>query len=331
MQEEKKNLPAVAEVKKSVDELIRESLERVKKIEEELDEEIKIYNETMFNFEKLKDDIASGSLAVYEITVKEIVPEALVPELIEDDQKSGLEEIEQNEPKDPEKVLPKKELKPEEKKHIKVPSKGAFGKFLYFLAGSAVTFGSLLFYASYKLDIKIDSFNSFVNNLDKIAKVIGEHLSPVESSQIFMGNAVLFGGSFLVGLILWQIKKYFINKKNLSKALNIYNETLQYENEKKEEIENLKNLSNKIKTLFENLKTLQVFLDEMNAKIKRIIHIEGKNSKEFTEKSKKDLEDAQKIKEMIIVIQNLKVEDELEDAINASSSLIETHKNRLYS
>ena len=298
--------------------LIKESLKCVNDIEERIKSEIDEYNKAITQFEILKDDIVATTIDEFEKTLKEL-------QNFETDLKTKEELNNIN--------FEKKEFLESEKKVLKIPSFKTFSRFLKSLMLFIVLFLIIFIYGINSSGVGFENFETIKSNFNNIVLVLGSLLPMSKGNELNIGYSILFGIPLVLSIFYWIISGVIINKKNFKKALELYSEAKEYEDSRIKEIESIKDDREKINKMYNNLNTLKVFLEEMMYRLKRILHLEGKDVKNFHEKSKKDLLDSIDIEEIIFEILEVSIDenkDSFEHILKKSENFLEEYKRKIY-
>ncbi len=187
---------------------------------------------------------------------------------------------------------------------IKEPSSGKFSAFILGLLGGAATSGGIVYYYLNKMGVDVSSLSNLnKEQIIEVLKEVGKTITGTSPNEYIGGVAV--GGAFLIVFII--IYKIFVAVKasrNLKLAQELHEEAHVHKSKREERKEEIKRTDEHVNKVIDTLDKLNVILQEYNAKLKRILHLEGaKNFNEYHEKSKKDIEDAYKIaKEIKLLI-----------------------------
>ncbi len=315
------NNNTLPEVKKgkTTTELISEALKCVHEVEEELKKEIEEYNQAVTRFEALKEEVLSKTVNDFHSIIAQLENNDFVVK--------DKEEFEKDE------ALQKKEFKQEDKKELAIPSFKKFSRMVKSLIIFLVSFGAIASIGIVKSGIDTKDPQDILQNIEKVVTTLGSFI------QAPFGDATIFGYLLLVGVPLvlaglyWLITGMIMEKKNYKKALEIYNEAKEYESQRVAEIEDIKESRGKFESFYENLKTLKIFLEEMNSKLKRILHLEGKDVENFHEKSKKDLQTSKEIEDVILEVMVVNIEadrENFDNVLKECDEFIQEYKRRLY-
>jgi hypothetical protein len=125
-------------------------------------------------------------------------------------------------------------------------------------------------------------------------------------------GALLLGG--VIALIVFLIAFTKMNARaseNLKKAQKAHELADEVHQKKMQQAQKSMSLSEYSLALAQMLKTVQIYMDEFNAIMRRIIHVEGTDFSEYSEKSKKDINMAVTIQRRIndIITTNVIAED----------------------
>jgi len=185
---------------------------------------------------------------------------------------------------------------------VKKPGRGKFSAFLLSLVGGAAVAGGVLFFVMKKLGIDYHTLPSKEQFIEMF-RWIGEFIAPSKGNE-YIGALVLGVVTLLVMFVIYKIKVILSVNKNLRFAQSLREEADMHKSKREQRKEEIQRTDEHVNQTRDILDTLNVLLDEYNAKLKRILHIEGaKNFNDYHEKSKKDIEDAYMIaKEVRLII-----------------------------
>ena len=307
-----------AKEKKAHDEIVEivdASRILVENVEKEIKEAMDQLNEDIRKLEEVEEEVLSTTLKEAEELFKEVGYE---------------EDLANVEIPHPSFEYDKKDALPP----IKRPSSGKFSAFILGLLGGVATAAGIGYFAMENLKIPTNAIPN-KDQITEILKWVGEQIGAGANETI--GAAVVGIAAFIVFLIIYKIKVSLTASKNVKLAETIKNEAYKHKSkreERKEEIIATDEHVNKARELLENL---NVLLQEYNAKLKRILHFEGKKDyNELHEKSKNDIEDAFNIaKEIKLIIvtpesQNGEINPESLEVVQNAQTILNRMIQKLY-
>ena len=109
------------------------------------------------------------------------------------------------------------------------------------------------------------------------------------STDMMNGAYILGGGAGAVALITGYLILNARSRKNLMAAEATFSEATASHLDKSSQNRKTMSMTQYIETLQSNLKTSQIYLDEYNAVLRRIIHIEGTDYSAYSVKSQSDV------------------------------------------
>ena len=169
-------------------------------------------------------------------------------------------------------------------------SSGKFGAFiLALIAGLAVVAG-WVYAAAEKLGMALDVTKVPSQEVqNKILSWIGGGMTGGAGDPMF-GMVILGGSALIVMWIVYKIKVYMRAQSNLHIAQEVKEEAKFYCTKKEECKKEMDKVSAHIHEVIKALHTFKVFFDEQNAKLRRILYVEGKRPfGEYHLKSKEEI------------------------------------------
>jgi len=306
--------------KKSADELIEEARELVQQSDSEVKDCMEVLDEDIAAYEEERDRVVEGSLSITESLLEEI---GLDP--------GTVEEVEV------ERVVFEKE-DPLDSMEVKKLSSGKFGaSILALIAGLAVVL-AWLYAATEKLGITLDLSKIPGKEVyDKIFAWIGGGITGGEGNAI-AGMAILSGSALIVMVIVYKIRVYLREVHNQKVAEKINEEAKFYCSKKEECKQEMEKVSEHIHEVITVLKTYDVFFDELNAKMRRVLHLEGNVPfDEYHPRSREEIGRATtligSIKELIVTPmagEDGSLSEEGKRALERSNEALEHYKEKLY-
>ena len=184
---------------------------------------------------------------------------------------------------------------------IKEPSSGKFSAFILGILGGFATVGGITYYYLQKLGIDPNLLAN-KEQIIEILKEVGKTITGTSPNE-YVGGAALGGAFLIVFLIIYKIFVAVKASRNLKLAQELHEEAHIHKSKREERKEQIKGTDEHVNRVMDVLDKLNVILEEYNAKLKRILHLEGaKNFQDYHEKSKKDIEDAYRIAREIKIL-----------------------------
>jgi hypothetical protein len=158
--------------------------------------------------------------------------------------------------------------------YVKELSSGKFGAFiLALIAGLAVVVG-WIYVASNALGIVVDVTKIPTPNIqDKILTWIGGGITGGEGNAM-IGMAILAISAIVAIWVVYAIKVFMRETQNYKTAQKVKEDADFYCTQKEECQEKMKRISEHINSVIDAINTSKIYIDEQNATIKRILHIE---------------------------------------------------------
>jgi len=305
---------------KNADQLINEARDMVNQSDSEVKDCMEILDEDINAFEEVKSALIKGSLQKNEALLSEVgfEPET-IDNVSEEDVKFGSEEP----------------IRPMQVKNL---SSGKFGAFILALIAGLAVIAGWIFFATKKLGVTLylDKIPSQeVQN--KLLAWIGGGVTGGEGNPM-VGIAIL-GLSALIAM--WAVYSFrvYLRKAHNQKLAQKVNEEAQFYCTKKEECKKeMEKVSEHIHKVIGSLHTYDVFFDELNAKIKRVLHLEGKLPfNEYHQKSKEEMKGAtiltNSLNELIstpMATESGSLSEESEKALDRANRSLNFFRERLY-
>ena len=131
-----------------------------------------------------------------------------------------------------------------------------------------------------------------LSKLDPLLTWIGGGAIPGRLGNPLLGVAGLALGAVVAWLITWSVMMGKTARRNLATARQVYEEAQSYHDKKIRYAEAAEELERKLATLEKNLETCDIYLQEYNAVLRRILHTEGHDFESFKVHSKEAVERA---------------------------------------
>ena len=186
---------------------------------------------------------------------------------------------------------PKDEIEPVQVKDI---SSGRFTGVLLSLIGGGVTFSALMYYATSKLGIVLDTTK--VPSSDTLQTIFGWFGTQVGRVGDATNGALMVGLSVVVVMgIIYAIRVSLRANKNLDFANKQLEDAEEYSLFKGNCKEEMDKVDLHINDAIDTLTLYKVILNEQKGKLERILHLEGKEEAELHEKSLLELKDTKEL------------------------------------
>ncbi len=226
----------------------------------------------------------------------------------------------------------------QEKIRLKNVTTGRFTGLIFALLGMLATAVAWLFVASTKTGsvVVLDKVPE-QSTLDAIFTWIGGGMTSGAGNPLF-GMIVVAVSSLLVGLMVYKLRVAMRENKNFKVA----NETLEkshvYVEEQKESKGEMERIDEHIKVSTPLVESYAVILDEQNAKLKRVLHVEGslEDTTEYHTNSKHAMSDAANLMKRAERLVNIPVSKEGRlneasvNAYNEAKALYDTYITQVY-
>jgi hypothetical protein len=175
-------------------------------------------------------------------------------------------------------------------------SSGKFSNFLLSLIVGAGTLAGFGYFAAQKLGVKIDP--SKIPSSDTVKELASWYGTLVGGKEdLFIGSGIVAGVTLLIMWIVYGVRVSGKSKKNLTFAKQQLEEAQEYATYKSDCKAEMDKVDAHMNDAIETLKTYEIILEEQNATLKRILHIEGVKEipSDYHAKSLKEMEDTQKL------------------------------------
>ena len=183
---------------------------------------------------------------------------------------------------------------------VKDISSGKFTGFLMALIAGAATFAGLVYFATEKVGITLDVTK--VPSVDTAKEVLGWYATLFGGKpDLFLGGGFVALVTLLIMAVVYAIRVSSRANSNLAFAKTQLSEAEEYVKYKGNCKEEMDKVDAHMQDAIETMKTYQVILHEQNAKLKRILHIEGQkeDSSHYHEKSRIEMKDTESLIEAI--------------------------------
>ena len=257
---------------KSSDELIDEARALVEASDIDVRDCMQILDEDIASFEQRKSQLLSGSAEKIEELLEEV---GFEPEEIEDIGKEGVSFNSE------EKIKPMR---------VKSLSSGKFSSFILSLIVAFASVAGWIYVATQKLGITPDISKLPSQEMqNKVLSWIGGGMTGGDGNPLY-GMIVLGVTAILTMWIVYAIRVQLRASSNQKIAEKVSEDAKFYCTQKEECKKEMESVSEHIHKVIKTLDTFDVLFEEQNAKIRRIIYLEGKLPfHEYHQKSKDEM------------------------------------------
>ncbi len=168
------------------------------------------------------------------------------------------------------------------------------------------------------------------DHLSKMLAWLGGGAFNMPWASPWLGALGLITAAVTIWLVIWSMRMGQKARRNLAAAQKSFEAAEEYAARKEAFAERAENLTEKITDLEEILCTCEIYMDEYNATLRRILHTEGKDFEKLKETSRKLLSRAAACEEALIPLLNIAIvtsdgapSDTLETAIVEGQNLVE--------
>ena len=182
--------------------------------------------------------------------------------------------------------------------------------------------------------------------LDKMPTAESFMLDKISTDKLFswisgdpqVGMAIMGISTLLVGYLFYKLRTSMKQNKNLNIANSTFEQSNSYVNSQKELKSEMMRIDEHIKAVTPLIGNYKVILNEQNAKLERIIHIEGEleNHDEYQRTSQEIMSDTEKLMESVErlistpVTQNGKLNEFSQNALIDTKVLYDSYLSKLY-
>jgi hypothetical protein len=272
---------------KKAKELIQESKELLAEADSELKEHDDSACEYVAKYAQLREDVLSKSVQLFENTYDKI-ENCIFPDAEITYTEKELEDIKENFYNKAPKIEP-----------VEIPSisTGSFSSMIVGIIWSAIAF-ILIIGIGAKLTGTVIDPRAIPATLDQVMKLIDPKLN-FYADVLTPNRGTAQNGLILVGAVsafigfLFAIMRYHsISSKNLKLAQEIYEKAQAQKIEKDIQRSKIVTLCEHTQRVDEAVHTLHIYLEEYNATLVRILHIEGNNFETYKELSRQKVQTA---------------------------------------
>lgn len=314
------NSDLIESSEKKANQLIDEARDMVNQSDLEVKDCMEILDEDIDAYEEAKSALTGGSLREHEALLSEV---GFEPEEAHDAGEEGVKFGSE----DPIKPMMVKDL-----------SSGKFGAFILALIAGLAVIAGWAYVATEKLGMTLNvSKVPSQEAQNKILAWIGGGMTGGEGNP--MVGMVILGVSALIAM--WAVYSFrvYLKEANNQKLAQQVNEDAKFYCTQKEECKKeMEKVSKHIHKVVGSLHTYDVFFDELNAKMKRVLHLEGKLPfNEYHPKSKEEMKGAtvliNSVNELIstpMAGENGSLSEEGKKVLERSNRTLELYREKLY-
>ncbi len=160
---------------------------------------------------------------------------------------------------------------------IKNISSGAFTAFILSLITMIITAGAWIYFASIKTGVKLQLQPPTIPTHEDIEKMliwIGGGMTGAEGNTMF-GIATVGLSALILGFLVYKTFVSMKENKNFKVANEIYKKSHTYVEKQKELKTEMERIDEHIKNIIPMVENYKYLLDEQNATLQRILHVEG--------------------------------------------------------
>jgi len=184
---------------------------------------------------------------------------------------------------------------------IKDISGGGFTAFIFAILSMIATAIGWMYLASTKVGVDIKPPVIPDNaSIDKMLAWIGGGMTGGDGNTLY-GMITIGVSALLIGLLVYNLFVSIKENINLKVAKNTFEKSNQYLEKQKETKTELERIDEHIKKIVPLLEDYQVLLNEENAKLKRIIHVEGEleDNSQYHQSSIAEMKETERLMEKI--------------------------------
>ena len=184
---------------------------------------------------------------------------------------------------------------------VKDISSGGFTAFIFAILSMLATAIGWLYLASTKIGIEIKPPVIPDNaSIDKMLAWIGGGMTGGEGNTLY-GVITIGVSALLIGLLVYNLFVSIKENRNFKVANDTFEKSNQYFEKQKETKTELEKIDEHIKKIVPLLEDYQVLLNEENAKLQRIIHVEGEleENSQYHQSSISEMKETERLMEKI--------------------------------
>ncbi|HHB93521.1 MAG TPA: hypothetical protein ENK88_00005 [Campylobacterales bacterium] len=218
-------------------------------------------------------------------------------------------------------------------------SGGGFTAFILAIFAMLATAVAWIFVASTKVGVIIEPPAIPDNaSIDKIMSWIGGGMTGGDGNPLF-GMITIGLTALIIGVIVYKFYVSIKENKNFKVANNTFEKSQLYVDRQKESKTEMEKIDEHIKKVVSLLEDYRVLLDEQNAKLQRIIHVEGEleDNSQYHQSSLQEMQESERLMEkaeelMIIPItKNGKINENSINSLNEAITVYDYYLSKIYS
>ncbi len=315
------SVPSTVDVDKNADQLIDEARGMVQQSDHEAKDCMEILDEDIQAFEDAKAKVLGGTAQRTDALLREVGFEA---DNIHDIGEEGVKFASE----DP--IAPMQ---------VKSLSSGKFAAFILALILGVAAAIAWIYVATEKLEMTLDVSKipdeEFIN---KVLSWIGGGITGGEGNPM-IGIVILAGTALIVMWAVYSMRVYMREVSNQKLAQKVHDDAQFYCTKKEECKKEMEIVSAHIHKVIESLKTYDVYFYELDAKLQRIIYLEGKIPfAEYHNKSKENMKHANLLVKGLdgllstpMAGENGSLSSEADNVLKKSNRTLEMYQENLYS
>ncbi|NOZ90322.1 MAG: hypothetical protein GXO60_03445 [Epsilonproteobacteria bacterium] len=215
---------------------------------------------------------------------------------------------------------------------------GGFTGFIFATLAMVGTAAGWVFVASKKVGVELNPpAIPDEASINKILTWIGGGMTGGEGNAIF-GMATIGITSLLVGWSVYKLRVMLKEHKNYKIANETFEKSHKYVEKQKESKTEIEKIDEHVKKVVPLLESYKVLLDEQNAKLQRIIHVEGilEDNSQYHQASQKEMQESERLMEKlealitIPVTKNGKLNEKSVEALNEAKAVYEYYISKIY-
>ncbi len=182
---------------------------------------------------------------------------------------------------------------------VKNISSGAFMAFIFAIITMIITAGAWIYFASIKTGVKLQLQPPVIpthKEIEKMLTWIGGGMTGAEGNAIF-GIVTVGLSAIILGFLVYKTFVSIKENKNFKVANDIYEKSHTYVEKQKESKTEMERIDEHIKNIIPMVENYKYLLDEQNATLQRILHVEGikEDYNEYHPSSVESMKDTEKL------------------------------------
>jgi len=182
---------------------------------------------------------------------------------------------------------------------VKNISSGAFTAFILAIITMIITAGAWIYVASLKTGITLQLQPPTIPTNESIEKMftwIGGGMTGAEGNPMF-GIATVGISALIIGFLVYKVRVSLKENRNFKVANNIFEKSHIYVEKQKESKTEMEKIDEHIKNIIPMVENYKYLLDEQNATLQRILHVEGikEDYNDYHPSSVESMKDSEKL------------------------------------